>query len=166
MSGETTVNSSPRDSSSGPGPVADFTPTNMETEMEKTEVSDEGELGDPSLVEDHLSNSDRLHRSAALLLLTAKECYQLTQSASNIIVHQIQQMMSFAVDDIGEIITEYLTSQGTSVNIPELEAQLEAMRNPFVSLKTEYMQNKFYRENFNLVVRYLILLCPLILLHY
>ena len=77
-------------------------------------------------------------------------------------------MMSFAVDDIGEIITEYLTSQGTSVNIPELEAQLEAMCNPFVSLETEteYMQNKFYRENFNLVVRYLILLCPLILLHY
>ena len=67
-------------------------------------------------------------------------------------------MMSFAVDDIGEIITEYLTSQGMSVNIPELEAQLEAMRNPFVSLETEYMQNKFYRENFNLVVRYLILL--------
>lgn len=55
-------------------------------------------------------------------------------------------MMTFAVDDIGEIITEYLTSQGTSVNIPELEAQFEAMRNPFVSLETEYMQNKFYRK--------------------
>ena len=138
--------------------------------METTEVSDEGELGDPSLVKDHLGNSDRLHRSAALLLFTAKGCYQLTQSALNFIVHQIQQTMSFAVDDIGEIITEYLTSQGTSVNIPELEAQLEAMCNPFVSLETEteYMQNKFYRENFNVVsvVRYLILLCPLILLHY
>lgn len=78
VSGETTVNSSLRDSSSGPRPVADFTLTNMETEMETTEVSDEGELGDLSLVEDHLSNSDRLHRSAALLLLTAKERYQLT----------------------------------------------------------------------------------------
>ena len=87
MSGETTVNSSPRDSSSGPGPVADFMPTNMETKMETTEVSDEGELGDPSLVKDHLGNSDRLHRSAALLLFTAKGCYQLTQSALNFIVH-------------------------------------------------------------------------------
>ena len=55
--------------------------------METTEVSDEDELGDPSLVEDHLSNSDRLHKSAALLLLTAKERYQLTQSALNFIVH-------------------------------------------------------------------------------
>ena len=63
--------------------------------METTEVSDEGELGDPSLDEDHLSNSDRLHRSAVLLLLTAKERYQLTQSALNFIVHRIQQMMSY-----------------------------------------------------------------------
>ena len=32
-------------------------------------------------------------KSAALLLLTAKERYWLTQSALNFIVHQIQQMM-------------------------------------------------------------------------
>ena len=43
-------------------------------------------------------------------------------------------------------------------SIPELEAHLEAMHNPFSCFETEYMQTKFYREIFNLVVRYIVLL--------
>ena len=89
-------------------------------------------------MQDCFCTSDRLHRSAALLLLNAKERHQLTQFAS-FIIHQIQQMFSFAVEDIDEMVKKYSTAQGTLENIPELEAHLEAMRNPFSCLETEYM---------------------------
>ena len=40
--------------------------------------------------------------------------------------------------------------QGTSVTL--FTEQLESFRNPFVHVQTEYMQNKYYREHFNLLV--------------
>lgn len=67
-------------------------------------------------------------------------------------------MVSFAVDDIDEMVKKYLTTEGTSGSIPELETHLEALRNPFKCLETEHMQNKFFREEFHLVVGYILLL--------
>ena len=52
-------------------------------------------------------------------------------------------MFSFAVDDIAEIVSEYLSKQGVR-EIPSFSEQLELIRNPFMHLETEYMQNKFY----------------------
>ena len=138
---ERTVNTS-LSPSEGPSETtdADVLPVDY---METAEVNDEGEIVDPSLMQDCLCTSDRLHRSAALLLLNAKERHQLTQSALSFIIHQIQQMFSFAVEDIYEMVKKYSTALGTLGNIPELEAYLEAMRNPFSCLETEYMQTKF-----------------------
>ena len=48
------------------------------------------------------------------LLLNAKERYQLTQSSLDFITQQIQQMISFAVDDITEIVSEYINRQGVT----------------------------------------------------
>ena len=36
---------------------------------------------------------------------------QLTQSSLDFITQQIQQMISFAVDDIAEVVSEYLSKQ-------------------------------------------------------
>ena len=153
-----TVNtgSSSLSTSDGPGEAiaADIMPFDC---METTEVDDDGEMFDLSLVQDHLSSSDRLQRSAALLLLTAKERYQLTQSALSFIVCQVQQMFSLAVDDIDEIVKKNPTAQGMWDSIPDLETHLEALRDPFRGLETEYMQTRFYRESFHLVVRYIVL---------
>lgn len=60
-------------------------------------------------------------------------------------------MISFAVDDIDEAVRNYLAEQGLR-GTPFLNEELESLRNPFMHLQTEYLQNKFYRENFNLVV--------------
>lgn len=111
-------------------------------------MSDESEVDDPTLPQSSVEDSEQLCRSAALLLLTAKERFQLTQSALNFITQQIQQMISYAVDDIDieEAVVKFLA------DIPDLDACLEAMRNPFMSLSTEYLQTKFYREKFNLMV--------------
>ena len=138
---ERTVNTS-LSPSKGPSETtaADVLPVDY---METAEVNDEGEIVDPSLMQDCLCTSDRLHRSAALLLLDAKECHQLTQSALCFIIHQIQQMFSFAVEDIDEMVKKYSTAQGTLGNIPELEAHLEAMHSPFSRLETEYCRLSF-----------------------
>lgn len=96
-------------------------------------------------------DSNRLFKFAALFLLNAKERYQLTQSSLDFITQQIQQMIYFLVDDIAEIVSEHLSNEGVG-EIPSFTEQLDSYRNPFIHLQTEYMQNKFYRENFNLVV--------------
>ena len=93
-------------------------------------------------------DSNRLFRFAALFLLNAKERYQLTQSSLDFIT---QQMVYFVVDDIAEIVSEHLSNEGVS-EISSFTEQLDSYRNSFIHLQTEYTQNKFYRENFNLVV--------------
>lgn len=97
------------------------------------------------------SNVNKLHRSAALFLLSAKEHFQLTQSALDFITQQLQQMISFAMDDVEEDIKKHLVEQGVELNISKC---FEAVCNPFLYLETEYMQNKFYQENFNLIVSF------------
>ena len=100
----------------------------------------------------YASNDDR-ERSAALLLLTVKERFKLTQSAIDFITQQVHNIISYGVDDIQKVVEEWLESQGISANFTELAARLEPLRNPFAAIETEYMQSKFYRDHFNLVVR-------------
>ena len=107
---------------------------------------------DPPPSTDVSPNSNRLSHFAALFLLNVKERYQLIQSSLNFITQQIQQMISFTIDDIAEVIHKFCSEQGAS-EIP-LTEQLESFRNPFLHVQTEYMQNKYYRENFNLVVSF------------
>ena len=107
---------------------------------------------DDSLSSDSL-NQNKLYRSAALFLLSAKERFQLTQSALDFITQQVQQMISFAVDDLEEKVKQHLVDQGLELDTSKC---FEAVCNPFIYLETEYMQNKFYQEHFNLIVRIII----------
>lgn len=93
-------------------------------------------------------DSNRLFRFAALFLLNIKERYQLTQSSLDFIT---QQMVYFVVDDIAEIVSEHLSNERVS-EISSFTVQLDSYHNSFIHLQTEYTQNKFYQENFNLVV--------------
>lgn len=97
------------------------------------------------------SDANKLCRSAALFLLSAKERFQLTQSALDFITQQVKQMISFTIDDVEEKIKKQLVDQGIELDICKC---FEAVRNPFIHLETEYMQNKFYEENFNLIVSF------------
>ena len=121
--------------------------------LESMEQGD-GEEIEPSnaLNQDCPVSSERLYRSAALFLLSAKERYQLTQTALDFITQHVQQMVSFVVDDIKEAVKKNLANHGMEIDWSELDAKFEYLRNPFVQLPTEYLQNKYYREQFNLVV--------------
>ncbi len=98
-------------------------------------------------------NEDTLHRSAALFLLSLKEKHQNTQKAVDFAVGQVQQMVSYAVQDIRDSALTMLQehSIGTGYKLPDIASCFE-VPDPFASLQTEYIQTKYYREHFDLVV--------------
>lgn len=65
------------------------------------------------------------------------------------VTQQVQQMISFEMDDVEEEIKKHLFEQGVELNI---SICFEAVRNPFVYLETVHAEQKFYQENFNLIV--------------
>lgn len=97
-------------------------------------------------------NVEHLHRSAGLFLLSIKERYQLTQAAVDFALGQVREMISLAVDDAHKVMESTLKEY--SITIPDVSDQLETLRDPFASFSTEYMQTKYYREHFGLVVSY------------
>ena len=97
-------------------------------------------------------------RSAGLFLLTLKERHQLTQSAVNFAVGQVQQMVAFISEDIRIAVESTLQQHyaTTGVNAPDIDCCFETI-DPFCGLTTEYLQTRFFRENFSLVVSYYVL---------
>lgn len=59
--------------------------------------------------------TDRISQFATLFLLNAKEHYQLTQSSLNFIAQQMQQMISFTIDDIAEIVYKFIRDQNSVI---------------------------------------------------
>ena len=89
-----------------------------------------------------------------MLLLTLKEKYRLTQSAITFAVSQVRETMNYVVDDVRDVALTQICQLG--VLSEEQQTSLERVieyADPFAGLQSEYMQTKYYRENFNLVVR-------------
>lgn len=110
-----------------------------------------------SLNEEYLPElkANRLERSAALFLISLKEWYELTQTAVDFAVSQVQQMVKYAVEDIKESVEKHLLSHleasGLQVDLPDIGEYFNSP-DPFSNLQSEHMQTKYYRENFDLVV--------------
>ena len=101
---------------------------------------------------------ERSRRSAGLFLLTLKERYQLTQTALNFAVGQVKQMVMFLSEDLCSAVEATVQQHCASIGVdaPDLGSCFEEV-DPFHGLETEYMQTKFYKENFGLVVSYFII---------
>ena len=83
-------------------------------------------------------------QSAALLLLSLKEKHRLTQSAVNFTLGQVKQIMFNILDDVK-------TSVKRRIGDIDIDDCFDI--DPFDGLHTEYMQIKYFRENFDLIVR-------------
>ena len=94
-----------------------------------------------------------LERSAALFLLCLKERFQISQTAIDFAVSQVQHMVTFAIEDIQHAVECYLQSLSTE-SPPDIAAIIECFTvpDPFTNLQNEYMQTKYYKENFELIV--------------
>jgi len=68
-------------------------------------------------------------------------------------------MISFALDDAEEV-KKYLIDQGLEIDISMC---FSSVQNPFNGLETEYMQNKFYDQKFNLIIIF-VMFCMVMML--
>ena len=93
---------------------------------------------------------NRLEKAAALFLLCLKERYQITQTALDFAMSQVQQMVGFAIEDVQQALELQLQS---SYYLKVLWFLIH-----FFIEKSEYMQTKYYKENFNLIVSFFAML--------
>ncbi len=89
---------------------------------------------------------DCAKRSSALLLLSLKEKHRMTQSAVNFSIGQMKEVITHVLDDAKKSLKEHVGDGAL------IDSCFDAVPDPFLLLETEFLQTKFYRENFNLVV--------------
>ena len=94
-----------------------------------------------------------IQKTAAIFLLTLKEKYRLTQSAVDFAVGYVRQMISLMCEQSKQSVTDALCMTDQSGDIPDLTGCFEHA-DIFSGLETEYLQTKFYKSHFNLVVRH------------
>ena len=91
----------------------------------------------------------RVCKAAALFLLTLKEKYKLTQTAINFSVSQVQQMVTYALEDMREHVQQNALDK-FGAELPDVDKFTTS--DPFEDLKTEHMQTKFLKDHFDLIV--------------
>ncbi len=120
-----------------------FLPHNNEYGEE--ELSDEELSEATAVLEEATCTSANRQKSVALLLLTLKEKYKVTQTAIDFTVGQLKEIIEYMFDDVKMAVEKTLEVDRTVI-----EECFDA--NPFQGLDTEYLQAKFYRKHFSLVV--------------
>ena len=83
-------------------------------------------------------------RAAAMFLLTFKEKYMMPQAAINFATGAINGI----IDSVRDSLLQSIQNDSDNISLP-VNVQHE---DPFSSLRTEYQQTKFYREEFGMIV--------------
>ncbi len=95
-------------------------------------------------IDTRVSEVSKAKRSSALLLLALKENHLLTQSAVNFAIGQMKQMSAYVLEEAKTNVMKRIGDHTVLDDCFDID--------PFDGLGTEYLQTKFYRENFDLVV--------------
>ena len=104
--------------------------------------------------EDNFEPASNPKRSAALFLLKTREEGRLTQTA----LDQVVQSTSFLCEQIVGNLKTQISETIKKVGLTEADQKtvLDSLGSiscdPFEELRTEYKQEKFYKENFNYLV--------------
>ena len=104
------------------------------------------ELPEPVVLDTELTSCPSAQRTATLFLLTFQERYKLSQKAINFAVGTINAL----VDGACESLRDSLQDRGSLTT--DVAACFDECEDSFAHLQTEYMQTKFYRDEFGLVV--------------
>ena len=105
--------------------------------------------------EDDQPAETNLQRSAAQFLITLKEKFQITQTALDFAITQVEQMMYYSNEDLKAKVQLALQQYSVEGDIELREDVLSdcfRIDSPFSGLQTEHMQTKYYKDNFGLVV--------------
>lgn len=90
--------------------------------------------------------------NAAHFILNLKEKFKLSQISLDFVIHSVEKLLRVSADNIKQSVLKILHQEGIEI-APSLSDKCFLLTNPFLYLKTEYQQAKFYKENFNLIVR-------------
>ena len=91
--------------------------------------------------------------SAALFIMKAKEVNKISQSSLNVLLQDVTTMLEQKISKLETDICRALATRGI-----EMDAELQSLFRkpelvkPFQGIDTEYLQRKFFREAFQLVV--------------
>ena len=116
------------------------------------ETSNDDQIGQDPEIQLGTPDVDQLQKAAALFLLCLKERYQITQTAVDFAVGQVQLMLSYGVEDIRNTVEMRLRSHSLEASAVSDIMESINIIDPFMCLRSEYMQTKYYKENFDLIV--------------
>lgn len=136
-------------------------PDSSETSIQERSTPPEISCGDDDgldLLNPDNSDAGYDHtEQAALFVLKAKHIHKISQSALNDLLFDVSTMISDRVQYVENKVRPHL--QGSSSSSALEAFQHPAVVDPFRGLTTRYLQLKYYRESFGLLVRELILFC-------
>ena len=133
----------------------------IEYESDHTEIDEEEDSGQlpsncqsmASVCVANISPNSAMHRNVALYLLKLKEVHHLSQSAIDCVVAQtkslLQQQMSLLRDSVNMELQQVSTQDDIQ---KRTDNAFQDMNDPFEHLSSAYMQEKYFREIFQLVV--------------
>lgn len=90
-----------------------------------------------------------IERSVGQFLLIFKEKYRLTQAALNFALSSLTDIIKLTTKNIEQSVQRQLVEIDPSI---DSLSQCFTFSDPFINLRTEYQQNKFYRDNLGLIV--------------
>ena len=86
--------------------------------------------------------------ASARFLITLKEKYRLTQASLDFVLDSVDDIIKLTCQSIGNSVQKLLNDAGSDVSL----SSCFPITNPFLNLRTEYQQTKFYKEYLGLVV--------------
>ena len=99
------------------------------------------------------SDVEEVRRSSALFLLKLKEQRRISQVAVDEIVYGCKSLFCRTIVRVQAGVRAKLAESGVDPStIDGLDSAFEDVSNPFESLETSYLQEKYFRDTLGLVV--------------
>ena len=102
-------------------------------------------MGDPD-------DTSTVKKAEAIHVLKLKELYKLAQSTVDNIIGDVEEITANIVSRLKETVTDHLTTHPDAAAHDVSELFEDPSLTPFRGLKTEFRQDKFFRESLGLVV--------------
>jgi len=88
---------------------------------------------------------------AVRFILNLKEKFRLSQVSLDFVINSVDELLRMSAANFKSQILTTLHQDGVE-KAASISNQIFSSLDPFLCLKTEHQQTKFYKENFNLVV--------------
>ena len=99
-------------------------------------------------------DSEEQKKATALFLLEMREKFAVSQVAINGIVTGCEKLFTHLTERIEAGVMHHLSKSGVDTeNIPDVKAFFTGLQSPFVGLTSDFLQHKYYRDQFGLIVR-------------